>query len=86
MTQVTLFKNTKYKPVFLLIANIHGDETIGREISLYLMNYLCVEYNRNPDIKKIVDNFRIYIFLKVIEDELGNLSRKSKREKETDGP
>jgi len=61
MTQVTLFKNTKYKPVFLLIANIHGDETIGREISLYLMNYLCVEYNRNPDIKKIVDNFRIYI-------------------------
>lgn len=62
MTKITSnIKKNYEKPGFLLSANIHGNETLGRELSIYLINYLCVMYTKNKLIKYLVDNTTIYI-------------------------
>ena len=53
--------NNKNKSSIMYLANIHGNETIGREICIYLINFLCEEYSKNTKIKKIIDNTEIYI-------------------------
>jgi murein tripeptide amidase MpaA len=45
---------------FQYIANMHGDEVVGRELSLYLIYHLCDQYHQ-PRIKDIVDNTDIHI-------------------------
>ena len=54
-------KNNNEKNSIMYLANIHGNETIGREICLYLINYLCEEYQKNNSIKNFVNNTNIYI-------------------------
>jgi carboxypeptidase D len=45
---------------FQYIANMHGDEVVGRQLSLYLIYHLCDQYN-TPRVKAIVDNTDIHI-------------------------
>ncbi|KAL9652296.1 hypothetical protein ABK040_011954 [Willaertia magna] len=53
------FKN---KPKFKYIANMHGDETVGRELLLQLIKYLLNEYfNNNPRIVKLLNRMDIFI-------------------------
>ena len=54
-------KQLNNKPNYLLTANIHGDETIGRELTLYLIDHLCNYYTKDPLIKYLLDNTTIYI-------------------------
>ena len=60
--EVSSNKKTKTnKPGFLVTANIHGDETIGRELTLYLIYHLKYNYNKDPLITFLLDNTNIFI-------------------------
>jgi len=49
------------KPKVKLIANMHGDEITGRELSLRLIHFLTNEYQKNPRVTDLIDNLQIYI-------------------------
>lgn len=49
------------EPEFKYVANMHGNEVIGREMLLLLAKLLTEGYNRIPRITAIVDNIRIHI-------------------------
>ena len=49
------------EPEVKLIANMHGDETVGRELMIKLVEYFCDNYERNEFIRRLVDNTRIHI-------------------------
>lgn len=46
---------------FLYIANMHGDEVVGRQLSIYFIYHLCSNYDTNPTIKALIDNTDIHI-------------------------
>ena len=48
------------KGSIMFIGNIHGNETIGREICLYFINHLCENYNTYY-IRHLIDHLNIYI-------------------------
>lgn len=49
------------KPMFKYIANMHGDETVGLQLLLYLAQYLTSLYGVDHRITKIVDTTDIYL-------------------------
>ncbi|XP_015261200.1 PREDICTED: carboxypeptidase M [Gekko japonicus] len=48
-------------PEFKYVANMHGDEVVGRELLLHLIAFLVTSYQHDPVITKLVDNTRIHI-------------------------
>lgn len=49
------------EPKLLYIANMHGDETVGREMMIYLARYLLNEYDANDRVKTLVNNAQIFL-------------------------
>ena len=43
------------------IGNIHGDETVARQLILYLAQYLLHNYGTDPRITKLVDHTEIFL-------------------------
>uniref|UniRef100_A0A8C4DPQ0 Adipocyte enhancer-binding protein 1 n=1 Tax=Dicentrarchus labrax TaxID=13489 RepID=A0A8C4DPQ0_DICLA len=50
------------EPEFRYTAGLHGNEALGRELLLLLMQFLCKEYNdENPRVHRLVDGVRIHL-------------------------
>nr|CAD7399737.1 unnamed protein product [Timema cristinae] len=49
------------KPDVKYVANMHGNEAVGRELMLHLIHYLVTSYSTDPYIKWLLDNTRIHI-------------------------
>ncbi|XP_022814243.1 carboxypeptidase M isoform X1 [Spodoptera litura] len=49
------------KPDVKYVGNIHGNEAVGRELILHLIQYLVTSYDTDPYIKWLLDNTRIHL-------------------------
>ena len=49
------------RPEFKYIANMHGDEIVGRELMVNLIKDLISNYGKDPQITNLLDSVQIYI-------------------------
>uniref|UniRef100_A0A0N5BFY9 Peptidase_M14 domain-containing protein n=1 Tax=Strongyloides papillosus TaxID=174720 RepID=A0A0N5BFY9_STREA len=56
------------KPEFKYVANMHGNEVLGRECLLYLADLLCINYGKNEYLTKLVDDVRIHLLFSMNPD------------------
>ncbi|XP_044128948.1 probable carboxypeptidase X1 isoform X1 [Bufo gargarizans] len=50
------------EPEFRYVAGMHGNEVLGRELMLNLMEYMCQEYKKeNPRIVRLIKETRIHL-------------------------
>lgn len=52
---------TLLTPMFKYVANMHGDESIGRQLTIYLAQYLLRNYGKDERITKLVNSTDIYL-------------------------
>lgn len=55
-------------PEFKYVGNMHGNEVIGKEMLLHLVNELCTKYVTNNTIKQLITHTRIHILITMNPD------------------
>lgn len=55
------FSDVQGKPKFKYVGNMHGDETISRQVLVYLLEYLLRGYGDDQRVTELVNNTDIYI-------------------------
>lgn len=56
------------KPEFKYVANMHGNEVVGKEMLLLLTKYICERYLVDKRITKLVNNTRIHFLYSMNPD------------------
>lgn len=76
LTVVEITKNVRKRsilvPMFKYVANMHGDETVGREMLIYLAEYLLYNYGKIPEVTKLVDTTDIFLMPSMNPDGFEN--------------
>nr|XP_010915069.1 carboxypeptidase SOL1 [Elaeis guineensis] len=49
------------EPAFKFIGNVHGDEPVGRELLIFLANWLCNNYRKDTLATLIVNNVHLHV-------------------------
>lgn len=49
------------KPMFKYVGNIHGNEVLSRQLLLYLIQHLLINYGRDEEVTSIVNSTEIHI-------------------------
>lgn len=49
------------KPMFKFVANMHGDEAVGRELLIFLAQYLVLNSESNARVKNLLHNVDIFL-------------------------
>ena len=56
-----------WKPKVKYLGQIHGDETVGRELLIHFIDLLCSQYTRMPEtsvsrrVKRLIDDVQVYV-------------------------
>lgn len=54
-------KHSSEKPEVKYIANMHGNEVVGREMLLLLLRYLCENYGTDARATRIMETVRLHV-------------------------
>ncbi|XP_061345162.1 carboxypeptidase SOL1 [Gastrolobium bilobum] len=56
------------EPAFKYIGNVHGDEPVGRELLMFLANWLCDNHLKDPLATLIVENVHLHLLPSINPD------------------
>lgn len=56
------------RPMVKLVANLHGNEALGRQMLVYLAQYLLSNYDRNAAVRHILDSIELHILFSANPD------------------
>lgn len=59
-------------PMFKFVANMHGDESVGRQLTIYLAEYLIHNYGKIDRITNLVNNTDIFLMPSMNPDGFEN--------------
>jgi carboxypeptidase D len=65
------------EPMFKYVANMHGDETVGREMLISLIYHLLENYKKDERITRLIDTTNIFIMPSANPDGFENVAEGS---------